>query len=653
MKPILFLLAIAGVCTVNMAQDIFRRDSLLRIAHDPGAHDTARVWAFMETGKLYLDTHADSAAMYIQQALGLAESLGFKRGIARCRINKAVAIYNMGRLDSVLALCHSAIPLCEEMKMGKELVAIYNMLGNTWNLKGNTWMAVGYFEKCLEAMKTAEVPPRFPVVVNNNIAIIYNNLKLYEKAIEYASGSLRLAEEMGDEITAGIASQHLGLATKGLNRRKEAIAHFEKSVAIGRKHGLAKLLATALSNLAEMHAEAGDYKTATALYEEGLQVARENEDPEGMVYNLHGLSLMALGDKKFDKSERTLRDALKLADEIQLSSYLPSLNLTLSDLALAQGEMDRYLHYRSAYIAGRDSLASNALVHAVQELETKYETEKKEQRILSLEQEKELQQLRIRQKNGLIAALGAGAASLVLLAFLLWKVMQNRRKIHWQETRIQQQKIRELEQERQIGFAGAVLQGQETERSRLARDLHDGLGGMLSGIRQGLVGAAEENPAIGRAIGDLDRSITELRHIARNMMPEALLRFGLKDALEDFCDHLRQSGGLHIHFQAFGMEERLPGQTEIVVFRIAQELLNNVVRHAQASTVLLQLLRDGKRFSLTVEDDGRGFDSRDIGNAQGIGWVNIRSRVNYLGGSLDVRSAPGEGCSVHIETVLP
>ncbi|MBK8704160.1 MAG: sensor histidine kinase [Saprospiraceae bacterium] len=205
-----------------------------------------------------------------------------------------------------------------------------------------------------------------------------------------------------------------------------------------------------------------------------------------------------------------------------------------------------------------------------------------------------------------------------------------------------------------------MMQGQEKERSRLARDLHDGLGGMLSGIKQALF-AMKGNQilpetsaaALSQVVSDLDRSINELRHIARNMMPEALVRFGLKDALEDFCDHLKQSGELKIHFQSFGMEERLPQETEVVLFRIAQELLNNVVRHAKASNSLVQLLRDKDRLSLTVEDDGKGFDAAALNQVQGIGWVNIRSRVNYLGGELDVRSAPGEGCSVHIEMQLP
>lgn len=155
--------------------------------------------------------------------------------------------------------------------------------------------------------------------------------------------------------------------------------------------------------------------------------------------------------------------------------------------------------------------------------------------------------------------------------------------------------------------------------------------------------------SLNHVIADMDKSIGELRHIARNMMPEALVRFGLKDALEDYCDHSAQSTGLKVHFQSFGMEERLPQDVEVIVFRIAQELLNNVLKHANASQSIVQLIRDENRVNLTVEDDGKGMDTDQLDRVKGVGWMNIRSRVNYLAGRLDVHSMPGKGLSVGVE----
>lgn len=636
------------------AQSLSIRDSLLAIVQDASA-DSTKVKAFMEAGKLYLGSSPDTALYYLNQGLKLAENIPYKPGIVRCRINKAVALYDLGRYDDVLQIAQSVIPMCKELEMGKELVATYNLLGNTWNLKGNVWMAVDHFEQCLAAMRTAEVPPHFPIVVNSNIAIIYNNLKLYSKAIDFALSSLQLAEKNGDELTVGIASQHLGNAYKGLQQKKKALASFQRAVDIGRKLNQPKLLATALANVADMYAGEGKYTLATNLYTEGYTIAKQNGDQEGQIYNLHGLSTTAFSQKNYGKADQLARQALEMAAQIKLLSYVQSLYLTLSDIALARGKTADYIRYRDTYHVIRDTTATEALVHAVQELETKYETEKKEEKIIALEQEKEIQQLRIRQKNGLITGLLIAAFITVLLSFLSWHYFKNRKKLFDQESQIQHQRIQSLEKDRQLGFADAVMQGQEKERTRLARDLHDGLGGMLSAVKQGMVIMQtnySSNDALHdhlkKSIHDLDGSINELRHIARNMMPEALVRFGLKDALEDYCGHIQRSGALRVHFQTLGLEKRLSSETEIILFRIAQELLNNVVRHASASQVIVQVIREGPRVTLTIEDDGKGFDPKQIDTVQGVGWTNIRSRVNYLNGMLDIRTAPGEGCSVHI-----
>jgi signal transduction histidine kinase len=330
--------------------------------------------------------------------------------------------------------------------------------------------------------------------------------------------------------------------------------------------------------------------------------------------------------------------------------------LILSDVALATGNIEQYRKLRRRFFDMSDTLANTNLVHATQDLETKYETEKKETQIVVLEREGELQKLRLRQKNGLIWGLAALSGLLFLAGFLSIRNLRQRRRLAEQEVKIQQQQITQLKQEQQLSVADAVLRSQEGERSRLARDLHDGLGGMLSGVKQSLNGMKGNQIlsetgaiALGQVIGDLDRSIGELRHIARNMMPEALVRFGLKDALHDYCDHLRLTSGLVVHYQAYGLEKRLPQQTEVILFRIAQELLNNIVKHADAKQVLVQLIENDGRVTLTVEDDGKGFDPEKLKIAPGVGWLNIQSRVEYLGGTLDLRTEAGKGASVSIE----
>jgi two-component system, NarL family, sensor kinase len=204
-----------------------------------------------------------------------------------------------------------------------------------------------------------------------------------------------------------------------------------------------------------------------------------------------------------------------------------------------------------------------------------------------------------------------------------------------------------------------MLKGQEEERSRMAKDLHDGLGGMLSGVKLSL-GAMKGNMILSEAntrlfasvLDQLDHSINEMRRVAHNMMPEALVKLGLQQAVQDYCDGLNESNNLKFNTQFYGLEKRLDTASEIVVYRIVQELLNNVVKHANASEVLVQLMRHEKNLNITIEDNGRGFIVGEVDSQRSVGLNNVRSRVDYLKGQLDIKSAPGAGTSIHIECAV-
>ncbi|MDX2285170.1 MAG: tetratricopeptide repeat protein [Bacteroidia bacterium] len=632
--------------STGAAQTAAQRDSLLRLAA-AARTDTARVWALMETGKLYLASQPDTALHYLGSALELAQRIGFSRGAARCLINQSFAYNEAGRYRDAVRCGEAALPYCERLGMRKEYIAACNNLGNAWNATGNPWAAIQMYQKCLDAMPGVELPPHFPVTVRSNIAILYIDLGLFEKSLAYSAQSLAESRSIGDLHSEAYSLANIGTACLGLDRREEAYEAFRQAAELARKLEIGQLLANTLGNIADHFQHMGDLAGAVRLYDEALDIARRNGIPRSIMLSLHGQAALAMEQRQLGAARTLGMQALALADSMQDDHYRHSICLTLSDIALMEGDMPAFRRYRDEYLRLRSQHLQKSLVHALQELQTRYQTKEQEIHIRQLEQEREVQQLRLRLSWG-----GLAFASLLLGTAVIGYRGQRRRKL-WAESqlKLEQQHVLQLEQEKQLATAQAMLHGQEEERARLARDLHDGLGGMLSGIKQSLA-AQQPAGALAEAVRELDAAIGEMRHIARNLMPEALLRFGLRDALQDYCDHLRRSTGLGIRFQAFGMEQRLPRQAEVVLFRVAQELLNNTVRHAGASQALVQLLRDGDRVSLTVEDDGQGFDPAKLGSQPGIGWLNIQSRVAYLHGVLDLRTAPGQGTSAHIEIPL-
>ena len=308
----------------------------------------------------------------------------------------------------------------------------------------------------------------------------------------------------------------------------------------------------------------------------------------------------------------------------------------------------------------QDSLAATASKIEINTLENQYQARQKEQQIRTLQQGQQLQRADLRRQRTLNALYLTLVSGLLLLGVLGFLVVRQRRQRQRQFTREQEARIAALQQERQLLATEAMLRGQEEERARLARDLHDGLGGMLSTVklylgsaRGNLVLTPESARLFSRSIEHLDSSIQEMRRVARDLMPEALLAFGLPAAVQDLCETIQHGQTLlRVQCEMFGLETRLPQRTELVVYRLVQELLNNVLKHAQARQVIVQLARHEQLVQVVVEDDGRGFDAAARPVAAGVGLRSLQARVDYLGGTLEVQSQPGQGTTVTIEFAL-
>lgn len=152
-----------------------------------------------------------------------------------------------------------------------------------------------------------------------------------------------------------------------------------------------------------------------------------------------------------------------------------------------------------------------------------------------------------------------------------------------------------------------------------------------------------------RSLDMIDTSIKELRRVAHNMMPEMLTKFGLDEAVKEYCNSINAAKLLMVKYQSLGMDNRLDKSTEILVYRIIQELLNNTLKHSGATESFIQIIKEGNRLNVVVEDNGKGFDTASLEKNKGAGWTNIRSRVEYLKGQLDIHSEPGKGTLVNIE----
>jgi signal transduction histidine kinase len=308
----------------------------------------------------------------------------------------------------------------------------------------------------------------------------------------------------------------------------------------------------------------------------------------------------------------------------------------------------------------KDSLYSQQAIETARNLQVRYETQEKEQVLSSLQKENELNNLLIdRQQKWqllLLVALGLLLFLFVLaIRFYQLKIEAHKLKAD-QERIIKEQKLKEVNAHNKILQMNAMLQGQEAERIRIAKDLHDGLGALLSTVKfhfasvQKEINALAELKLYRKANDLLDSACTEVRRIAHNMMPDALSKLGLIQALEDLIEGLRLKGH-KVLLETINMDKPLPDDIELMVYRIIQELINNISRHADASKIMVQLSLHDQQLFISVEDDGLGFDIHMA--SEGIGLKNLRSRVAYLGGTIEIESEPNIGTTTSIVIPLP
>lgn len=168
-------------------------------------------------------------------------------------------------------------------------------------------------------------------------------------------------------------------------------------------------------------------------------------------------------------------------------------------------------------------------------------------------------------------------------------------------------------------------------------------------MKDNLIVTPDNMAVFERSLDMLDTSIRELRRVAHNMMPEMLVKFGLDEAVKDYCSAINTMKLVKVNYHSQGLDPRIDKATEIIVYRVIQELLNNILKHSGATEAFVQLIREGVRLNVGVEDNGKGFETATLENNKGAGWTSIRSRVDYLKGRMDIHSEPGKGTAVNIE----
>ncbi|MBX2930581.1 MAG: sensor histidine kinase [Chitinophagaceae bacterium] len=309
----------------------------------------------------------------------------------------------------------------------------------------------------------------------------------------------------------------------------------------------------------------------------------------------------------------------------------------MSNAWKAKGNQLKSLQYHNEMLILKDSLNTLQSTATINILKSNYEEERQAKELA-------IQTATIAKQQFLITSISIISALIIAFLIVLYKRKQSLLKTKMQAAILEQKTI----------AAHAILEAEEKERKRIASDLHDGIGQMMSAVKMNLssisskVGLQNEQDKnlFDKTMALVDESCKEVRIVSHNLMPNALLKSGLSSAVKTFLDKIDHKQ-LNVHLYTEGLEERLNDNTEIILYRAIQEIVNNVIKHAQANQLDISLIKDADGISCTIEDNGIGFFLQEQ-QTIGIGLKNIKSRIDYLNGTVEWDSQVGKGTLVAI-----
>jgi len=611
-------------------------DSLKRILASVSS-PIERAEILLQLADSYRTQDPDTSLFYARKALTIAQQHNDAIKKTRAEFYLASYSYMMGKPEDALPLAEKNIALLQKDPDQVSLLAQYT------SFSGLCFMKLNKIKEALErfytALKLGERSNDYMTQARATVNIGWAMMELnqYEKAILNFKNALKLIDER-KMPTANNATIYSNLASSygAMEQLDSSLKYSRMAISEAHKNGNLFVEANSLYILGTALIKQGKYNNALNCYLSAKPLREKIGDPFYIVSDMAEMGSLYAKLNKPKEGIAISLEALKIALDNKIDAKLTMIYASLAENYDSAGKFKEAAEVYNKLSALKDSAYADANPKALAEMQTKYETEKKERQI-------QQQKFRITRQNFLIG----GIVGLLILGSLLGLSQYKRYKFK-QEARMKTALMKQQEM-----ATKAVLEAEENERQRIAKDLHDSIGQMMSAAKMNLSAFEseikfenkEQEIALEQIIQLVDESCKEVRNVSHNMMPNALLKNSLASAVREFIDKLDQKK-LHVHLYTEGLDERLDSNVETVLYRVIQECVNNVIKHADATTLDISLIKDQDGISATIEDNGTGFNVADKDKSNGMGLKNITTRIEYLKGNVEFDSTPGKGTLV-------
>lgn len=554
---------------------------------------------------------------------------------------KLLETFQLKNFDTTLMEGDKALQLARKNTDSVSVAEIKRHIGVASYFKGKYDVAARNFYESIAILEKANEKKKLAPVYND-LAKLYRKTRDLDRALQNYNKADAIYRQLNDTLGISMILNESGVVFEYREDYTEAINRYTSSMKLAEAAGDSLSVSYSLSNIAGVYVIQKKYALAEKNLLRALNIRQILRDSFAIALTYSDLGVAMNGKGDYNKAVEYLSLSNQMAEHLKYPELQSNNYNELSTVAQKQGDFQKAFQYFMKRSALRDSLYALEKTRQIEELNTKYETAQREQQIQN-------QQNKIRLQNFLFI----GIAGLVLLAGLLIYSQYKRYRLR-KETQLQAEIMRQQE----IAVK-AVMEAEENERERIAKDLHDGVGQMMSAAKMNLsafeseiqFSNAEHKKSFEKIISLVDESCKEVRTVSHIMMPNALLKSSLGAAIREFVDKLNNKT-LKVHVYTEGLDDRLDSNVETVLYRVIQECVNNTIKHAGATTLDISLIKDKDGISGTIEDNGKGFDTTDKEKFEGIGLKNITTRIEYLKGTVDFDSAPGRGTVVALHVPL-
>lgn len=529
----------------------------------------------------------------------------------------------------------------------------YHLYAKTNYLNNHGDKALALFLKAKDCYKKQK---NFNKVIEINITIAQikglSNYKfedykhLLDEAIIYArkENNIPLLCSTLREIGNGIfveepekAINYYLLAKKECQKTKDSVLMAKLDISIAMVYGL---------NLNQI-------KTARQYHSEVLKYLKRTKNTDLMAY-------VYINEAAFCKKEGKLEEALKnyhITDTLKLKDYKTNFKIKLyghmSNTYKDLKNFEKAIEYNDKKVTLEKIINEQEEAKTILELNTKYETKEKEL---------ENKELKLKdQKNKLLLYLFVGVFLLFVIgAYFRISHINKKKKIAEQEKLIETQKLENLLKDQELHEIDIMLEGQEKERLKIANDLHDNLGSILVTLKlnfqnlyQQKEGINNEQEEMFAKTDDLiEEAYQKVRGMAHAKNAGVIGSEGLVPAVQNIAKKVAIPNKLKVQVIPFGMTERLENTLEVTLFRMIQEIVTNIIKHAHATEITISLTQDSDSINIIIEDNGKGFNPKNIDKKEGMGLSNIEKKTEQLNGTFNIDSFEGKGTTIIIDIPL-